>query len=188
MITKQLKKNNCEKESGFTLLELLTVIGLLLVITTFVMPVIGNWRIEKNIEKDFFALVGAIDYLKAKARIVNGTAILKCSAPNTLTYSVSGFAQTSTSTKHAQYDANIMETKAENILSGDTYFNCPVDTQIFFLQSNKATSWTGEIAYQFSGITDKVNYSAYKVTVNSATAYVQQFRWNKTSETWIELR
>jgi prepilin-type N-terminal cleavage/methylation domain-containing protein len=175
-------------QEGFTLLEILVVIGMLGVIATFVTPAIGNWRIEKNIEKDFFALVGVIDYLKAKTRVVNGTSILTCSAPNTLTYTISSYAQSGTATKHALYDASILETKTENILSGDTFLECATGTNIIFLNNSKATSWTGEIVYQFSGITDKVNYSAYKVTLNSATAYVQQYKWNKTSESWTELR
>jgi hypothetical protein len=81
-----------------------------------------------------------------------------------------------------------LETKTENILSGDTFLECATGTNIIFLNNSKATSWTGEIVYQFSGITDKVNYSAYKVTLNSATAFVQQYKWNKTSESWTELR
>ena len=175
-------------QSGFTLLELLTVIGMILVLTTFVTPVIGKWRIERNIEKDFFTLVGTIDYLKAKARVINGTGILSCSDPNKLTYSLSGFAQTSIASKHADYDDNIIETKAEKILSGKTYFDCTDGTNIFFLQNTKATSWEGVIAYQVAGITDKANYSSYKVKINSATAFIQQYKWNKKDEIWIELR
>ncbi|MDC0114911.1 type II secretion system protein [Methylophilaceae bacterium] len=180
--------NSWSKQKGFTLLELLTVIGIMLVLTTFVTPVIGNWRIERNIEKDFYALVGAIDYVKAKTRVVNGTAILNCQTPNNLTYTISDFRQTTTASMDASYTAGIIETKNENILSGDIFFNCVDDTNIIFLANGRASSWSGELAYQVSGITDKANFSAYKVTVNSATAFVQKYKWNKTSETWNELR
>jgi prepilin-type N-terminal cleavage/methylation domain-containing protein len=180
--------NSWSKQKGFTLLELLTVIGIMLVLTTFVTPVIGNWRIERNIEKDFYALVGAIDYAKAKTRVVNGTAILNCQTPNNLTYTISDFRQTTTASMDASYTAGIIETKNENILSGDIFFNCDDDTNIIFLANGRASSWSGELAYQVSGITDKANFSAYKVTVNSATAFVQKYKWNKTSETWNELR
>ena len=88
----------------------------------------------------------------------------------------------------ASYTAGIIETKNENILSGDIFFNCVDDTNIIFLANGRASSWSGELAYQVSGITDKANFSAYKVTVNSATAFVQKYKWNKTSETWNELR
>jgi len=175
-------------QRGFTLIELLTVVGLLLVLTTFVAPAIGKWRVEKNIEKDFYALVGAINYLKAKARIVNGTAILHCSETNTLLYSVSDFVQTSTATEHASYAAGILEDKTESILSGKTAFDCASGTKVIFLANGRATSWSGEITYQVSGVSDKVNYSSYKVAVNSATSFVQRYRWNKTSEVWREIR
>tara|TARA_B110000503_G_scaffold33779_2_gene54922 strand:- start:419 stop:991 length:573 start_codon:yes stop_codon:yes gene_type:complete len=175
-------------QKGFTLLELLTVVGILLVLTTFVTPVIGKWRIERNIEKDFYALAGAIDYVKAKVRIVNGTAALKCETPNKLTYTISDFLQTSAASLDSSYAAGIIENKDENILSGKIFFNCTDGSTIIFLANGKASSWSGELTYQVSGVIDKVNFSAYKVTVNSATAFVQKYKWNKTSESWIELR
>ena len=175
-------------QKGFTLLELLTVVGILLVVSTFVTPVIGKWRIEKNIEKDFYALSGAIDYLKAKVRVVNGTAALKCEAPNKLTYTISDFIQTSTTALDSGYVAAIMESKDVNILSGNIFSNCVDGTNVIFLANGKASSWSSELTYQVSGVSDKVNYSAFKVTVNSATAFVQKYKWSKSSESWIELR
>tara|TARA_B100001142_G_scaffold265183_1_gene269114 strand:+ start:250 stop:834 length:585 start_codon:yes stop_codon:yes gene_type:complete len=194
VIRKKLKVKRYLNQSGFTLLELLTVIGMLLVLTTFVTPVIGKWRTEKNIEKDFYALVSAINYLKSKAQVVNGTGYFNCNASRSAIYSVSGFAQTSVTSKHANFDANIIEQKSENILSGKTYFDCGggsggVGTILFFLQNGKATPWIGEISYDPEpGIPDKVNYSAYQIRLNNATGFVQQFKWNKKSESWTELR
>jgi prepilin-type N-terminal cleavage/methylation domain-containing protein len=53
MSKKSLSTKFSLNQEGFTLLEILVVIGMLGVIATFVTPAIGNWRIEKNIEKDF---------------------------------------------------------------------------------------------------------------------------------------
>ena len=66
------------KQKGFTLLELLTVIGVMAVLATFVIPTIGNWRVETQIEKDYKALLGEIRYLQAKAKLINGTSVLMC--------------------------------------------------------------------------------------------------------------
>ena len=73
-----LFKYSSAKQKGFSLLELLTVIGIMAVLATFVIPTIGNWRVETQIEKDFKALVGEIRYLQAKAKLVNGTSVLMC--------------------------------------------------------------------------------------------------------------
>ena len=133
-----LYKYSSAKQKGFTLLELLTVIGVMAVLATFVIPTIGNWRVETQIEKDYKALLGEIRYLQAKAKLVNG-------------------------------------------MIGGTY--------ILFLHNGKATSASVEVFKPLgvSKIRD-ANYTAYKVTISSATGYIQLFRSKKGSDTWVELR
>ena len=196
MIQKMLNKRSYSKQKGFTLLELLVVIGIIAILATFVTPTIGNWRVETQIEKDFKALVGEIRYLQAKARAINGSAALICKAnpPSyELSSSISGYAQTSTSALHDNYGTNLLESKALGELwplpakSGN---NCSIggDT-IIFLQNGKATSKTIEVFKPLieTGLRD-ANYSAYKVTVNNATGFIQIYRSIKGSDTWVEMR
>ena len=191
-----LYKYSSAKQKGFTLLELLTVIGVMAVLATFVIPTIGNWRVETQIEKDFKALVGEIRYLQAKARAINGTTTLLCTAEPPsydITSSVSGYAQTGTATLHANYGTNLLESKASGELwplpakSGN---NCSLSGErIIFLQNGKATSKTIEVFKPLvaTGLRD-ANYSAYKVTVNHATGFIQIYRSIKGSDTWVEMR
>jgi hypothetical protein len=52
---------------------------------------------------------------------------------------------------------------------------------------SSGTALEVEVNYQISGVTDYVNFNAYKVKVNTATAFVQKFKYNMTTEAWVEL-
>ena len=188
------------KQKGFTLLELLTVIGVMAVLATFVIPTIGNWRVETQIEKDYKALLGEIRYLQAKAKLIHGTSVLMCggAAPGyDLTSTIINKIATTTSWGSVPTGtftvANTLEDKARgeiwewppksgnNCMTGGTY--------ILFLQNGKATSASIEV-FKPLGVAKirDANYTAYKITINSATGYIQLFRSKKGSDTWVELR
>ena len=38
-----------------------------------------------------------------------------------------------------------------------------------------------------SGVVDYVNFNAYKVKLNTATAFAQKFKYNMTTDAWVEL-
>ena len=64
MFNNSHKNKTRKKQSGFTLLELLVVIGILAVASGFIYPEIGKWKIKRNIEQDFNAVVSTVNYLK----------------------------------------------------------------------------------------------------------------------------
>ena len=195
-----LYKYSSAKQKGFTLLELLTVIGVMAVLATFVIPTIGNWRIETQIEKDYKALLGEIRYLQAKAKLINGTSVLMCGgeAPGyDLTSTIINKIATTTSWGSVPTGtftvANTLESKARGEIwewppkSGN---NCSVGgTNILFLQNGKATSASIEVFKPLGSAKMRdANYTAYKITISSATGYIQLFRSKKGSDTWVELR
>ena len=200
MLKKISQKNLSPKQFGFTLLELLSVVGLLLVLTTFVMPTIGNWRVETQIEKDYKALLGEIRYLQAKAKLINGTSLLMCGgeAPAyDLQSMIINKIVTTTSFGSVPSGiftvANTLESKGRGEIwdfPPKTGNNCLVGgTNILFLQNGKATSASIEV-FKPLGVTKMrdANYTAYKITISSATGYIQLFRSKKGSDTWVELR
>ena len=195
-----LFKYSSAKQKGFSLLELLTVIGIMAVLATFVIPTIGNWRVETQIEKDFKALVGEIRYLQAKAKLVNGTSVLMCvgEAPaydlestiinqivtTTSWGSVPTGKFTAANTLEQKNRGEIWDFPAKsgnNCVTGGTY--------ILFLQNGKATSASIEVFKPLGAAKVRdANYTAYKITISSATGYIQLFRSKKGSDTWVELR
>ena len=193
-------KNSLANQFGFTLLELLGVVGILLVLTTFVTPVIGNWRAETQIEKDYKALLGEIRYLQAKAKLVNGTSLLMCGgeAPGyDLQSMIINKIVTTTSFGSVPSGiftvANTLESKGRGEIwefPPKTGNNCLVGgTNILFLHNGKATSASIEV-FKPLGVAKMrdANYTAYKITISSATGYIQLFRSKKGSDTWVEMR
>ena len=195
-----LFKYSSAKQKGFSLLELLTVIGIMAVLATFVIPTIGNWRVETQIEKDFKALVGEIRYLQAKAKLVNGTSVLMCvgEAPAyDLESTIINQIVTTTSWGSVPTGKFTVVNTLEQKNSGEIWDspaksgnNCMTGgTNILFLQSGKATSASIEV-FKPLGVAKirDANYTAYKITISSATGYIQLFRSKKGSDTWVELR
>ena len=76
--SKEFSRKLLNRQKGFSILELLIVIGILGITSAFIYPSIGQWKIKRNIERDFQAVVSTIDYLKTRTRSVNGTSILRC--------------------------------------------------------------------------------------------------------------
>ena len=72
--------------------------------------------------------------------------------------------------------------------------NTPCSPSLFIINADGSAYGLGngrpfeiEVNYQVGGVVDYVNYNAYKVKVNTATAFVQKFKYNMTTEAWVEL-
>ena len=199
-INKKFSYTLLNKQKGFSLLELLVVIGILGISSGFIYPEIGKWKIKKNIEKDYQAIASTIDYLKTRARSVNGTSVIYCSFSDglySLRYEISSQRNDAVGagaewTLHPNFNANIIEKSEESFVTGKVSTPCNNNTTIFNASGNAGSTGTGaalevEVNYQVSGVPDYVNYNAYKVKVNTATAFVQKFKYNMTTEAWVEL-
>ena len=223
------KDKGLKKQSGFTLLELLVVIGILGVSAGFIYPEIGKWETKRNIEQDFNTVVSAINYLKIKTRAVNGTGSLRCTnahyhymsgdynAPQ-LFYDIStqrndgdGFIlhpdnlrnriEINSARISSDDDYKGETTRLYNLLTGKVNVECNHHHTIFNAGGNAGEIGSGDalevmINYKVGddsygasvgGVVDYVNYNAYKVKVNTATTFVQKYKWDLTTKAWREL-
>ena len=182
-------------QSGVSFLEVIAVVGILLIVSAFVAPNIGDWRNKRFLESDFYALMSQIDYLKTRPRVVNGTALLICSSTTTLTYQVSANPQVSTSTVSSGFSSQIVENPSAanasfNILSGNSTVAATLcsGARGIFISSGLAglEGSGGPIDIEVNHGGSRTPYGAYRVLVNQSTGFVQKFKWTQTSGSWIE--
>ena len=184
-------------QRGVSLLEAIVVIAIILITSALVSPSIGNWRANRSLEADYLKLVSQIDYLKTRARVLNGTSLLICSGTKLLTYQVSTAAQFSTSIVSASFAGKIVEnptaTNASfNILSGESTLTssiCGASNTRGIFNSNGIAGVEGSAAAIDIEINRNGNrdpYGAYRIVVNQTTGFVQKFKWSKAGGVWLE--
>jgi prepilin-type N-terminal cleavage/methylation domain-containing protein len=206
--SKEFSRKLLNRQKGFSILELLIVIGILGITSAFIYPSIGQWKIKRNIERDFQAVVSTIDYLKTRTRSVNGTSILRCddgTGDMVMSYVISsqrndagGPGGGAPWTIHGGFVPNIIEDPSAadpnfNVITGDVNVTCPVAETLFNASGNAGSvgggsSLTIEINFmRDDGVVDYANFNAYRVLLNTATAYAQKFKFNIATDDWVEL-
>ncbi len=187
-------------QHGVTFLEVIIVIAILMIVTSLVSPSISDWRQKRALEADFHSVSAQVDYLKTRARTINGTAILSCASTTgtgkVLTYQVSSKPQTDVSALSAGFASNVIEdpvTKEPNfnILSGRTQIVSTICNGVkgIFLSSGQSgvEGGAGAIDLAIEPIAGKAQYGAYRVLLNQHTGFLQKFKWSKSGSQWVEI-
>ena len=182
-------------QGGASFLELIIVIALLGVMSTFIVPSIGSWTAKAKVEADYRSLLAQIESLKTRVRLVNGTATLKCSGHSVITYQISTNYQTSNSLVDGNFSNNVIEdplvkNPSFNTVSGKTNLVsslCEGKRGIFVANAYSGIEGGGDIDIEINFKNDRVNYPAYRILVNQSTSFVQRFIWNKSLGSWSEL-
>lgn len=187
-------------QHGVTFLEVIVVIAILMIATSLVSPSIGDWRQKRALESDFHAILSQIDYLKTRARTINGTATLNCQSSTgsgtSLTYQVSSAAQNSVLSIGNNFSSNLVENPSSkdpafNILSGKSKVIsaiCGGLRGIFIPTGQTGMEGSGSaIDIEVDPITNKSKYGAYRVLLNQSTGFIQKFKLNVSTGAWVEL-
>ena len=187
-------------QHGVTFLEVIIVIAILMIATSLVSPSITDWRQKRALESDFQAVAAQVDYLKTRARTINGTAVLTCASTTgtgkILTYQVSSKPQTDVSTLSTGFSGNVIEdpfikNPSFNILTGQSQIVSTLCNGLrgIFLSSGQSglEGGNGAIDLAIEPIAGKAKYGAYRVLLNQHTGFIQKFKWNNSGAQWVEI-
>jgi len=190
-----INDRNFSDQSGVSFLEVIIVIALLGVMSTFVIPAIGSWTAKAKVESDFRSTLSQVETLKTRVRLVNGTALLKCINHNVLSYQLSTNYQSSNNLVDSNFskyivDDPLVNNSKFNILSGKTNLVstiCEGARGIFNANGYSGIEGSGNIDIEINYKNDRNTYPAYRILVNQSTSFVQRFIWNKSAGSWREL-
>lgn len=187
-------------QHGVTFLEVIIVIAILMIVTSLVSPSITDWRQKRSLEADFHAVSAQVDYLKTRARTINGTAVLACQSTTgtgkVLTYQVSSKPQSNVGALSSGFASNVVEDPVSknssfNILTGRTQIVSSIcnGTKGIFLSSGQSgvEGGSGPIDIAIEPIAGKAQYGAYRVLLNQNTGFLQKFKWNNSGSQWVEI-
>lgn len=187
-------------QHGVTFLEVIVVIAILMIVTSLVSPSITDWRQKRALESNFQAVAAQVDYLKTRARTINGTAVLTCASTTgigrVLTYQVSSKPQTDVSAISAGFSSNVIEdplakNPSFNILSERAQIVSSLCNGLkgIFLSSGQSglEGGNGAIDLSIEPIAGKAKYGAYRVLLNQHTGFIQKFKWNNAGAQWTEI-
>lgn len=182
-------------QHGVSFLEVIVVVAITLIAAALVAPNIGDWTSKRSLISDYQSLVSQIDYLKTRARLLDGTSVLTCNASKILTYQISTQSQMSTASLSPGFQSKLVESPSANnpsfnILTGNTSVVSPLCTGFkgIFL-ANGITGLEGSgaaIDIELNHAGTRTPYGAYRIVINQTTGFVQRYRWNQASQSWIE--
>lgn len=187
-------------QHGVTFLEVIIVIAILMIVTSLVSPGISEWRQKRALESLYYAVLSQIDYLKTRARTINGTAIIVCDSNSgigrALTYQISSKPQADVIAISNGFTTNLVE----DPVSKDPEFNIILkQSQIvssicnglkeIFLSSGQSGVEGGNLPIDIAiePISGKSKFGAYRVLLNQSTGFIQRFKWNIPSAQWVEI-
>ena len=187
-------------QHGVTFLEVIIVIAILMIVTSLVSPSISDWRQKRALESDYYAVLSQVDYLKTRARTINGTAALVCVSNSgigrVLTYQVSSKPQTDVASLSTGFISNLVEDpvskdSAFNIISNQSQIVSSLCNGLkgIFLSSGQSGIEGGSapIDLAIEPISGKAKFGAYRILLNQSTGFVQRFKWNNPSAQWVEI-
>lgn len=188
------------KQTGVSFLEVVVVVAILMIVSSFLAPSITDWRQKRALESDFAALLSQMDYLKTRTRTVNGTSLIVCPSTNgsssVLTYQVSSNAQNSTSLVSTNFAPNVIEdpvaTNAQfNILSGKTKVVSSLCNGLRGILIATGQSGleggNGAIDVVVQNASSQSAISGYRILLNQSTGFIQKYKANSTGDNWVEL-
>lgn len=187
-------------QQGVTFLEVIVVVAILLIVSSLVSPNIQDWRQKRALESDFYAVLAQIDYLKARARTLNGTAILTCQSNSgrgtALSYQVSTNLQSSASDLAAGFADNVVEDPSAksaeyNLLSGKTIVVsdiCRGENAIITAGGRVGVQGSSQaLIIEIEPQAGKATKSAFKILVNPVTGFIQKYKWLVSDSRWAEV-
>lgn len=174
-------------QHGVTFLEVIVVIAILMIVTSLVSPSLGDWRQRQALESDFYAALSKIEYLKIRARVLNGTAVLSCptsSKGNLLTYQIFNKPQESFSIPSASGLVAIEDpSKVDptfNVLSGRTKINslmCEGNEGVFLASGQSSMKGgIGRIELLIEPIDNKQKLGSYQIFVHPTTGFIEKYK------------
>ena len=182
------------RQRGVSFLEVIVVVGILLIVSTFITPSIMNWRAKRTLESDYVALLSTVDFIKTRVRTINGTGVLICASPTKLTYQISSNPQSLAASVSSNFSTNVLEDPSAtdinfNILSGQSTVVstiCSVGRGVFASNGLASTEGGGAIDIELNRGGDRTKVGAYRVLVNQTTGFVQKYRWKENGSAWVE--
>jgi Tfp pilus assembly protein FimT len=182
------------KQKGVSFLEVIVVVGILLIVSTFITPSIMNWRAKRSLESDYLALLSTVDLIKTRVRTINGTGVLICSSPTKLTYQISSNPQSVASSVSSNFASNLLEDPSSadanfNVLSGESTMVstiCSAGRGVFASNGLASTESGGAIDIELNRGGDRTKVGAFRVLVNQTTGFVQKYRWKDDGSAWVE--
>ena len=187
-------------QHGVTFLEVIIVIAILMIVTALVSPSVTDWRQKRALESDYYAVLSQVDYLKIRARTINGTAVLTCASNSgvgkVLTYQVSSKPQSDVVSLSTGFTSNLVEDPVAkepsfNIISNQSQIVSSICNGLrgIFLSSGQSGLEGGNspIDITIEPVAGKAKFGAYRVLLNQSTGFIQRFKWNNPSSQWVEI-